>query len=333
MPLSPEKATATYGVELQSITGMDLRAIHIAKRQPERIQMRSKFIAALVLSSTLIAGCATQSIQQGKDLSTSGVAYTEAVDKLLDVTTDRVINFDSAELVKTRRGSNLKEMITTKNEALVSVLTEIGRFRAQTKILKTYFVNLQALADSPVENDAGGSVKSLSDSISKLNKALGGKDGKEQLSQEQKTQIGALGGLVAHSIHGAKVKHALERDAEIIGIYLALQENQLGNIADILKDRFLTENDLFLNEKVIAPYIAKDKPLGDSWGKNRNDWVKAQFVNQQLSTAQEAARQLRGVWADILEGKADINSLSILISDIGQFVTTVQALETASKTK
>jgi predicted small secreted protein len=293
--------------------------------------MKRTFIAALVLSSTLVAtGCATQSIRQGQDLSSSGVAYTDAVDKLLDVTTDRVINFDSAELIKTRRGSDLKKMITEKNEALQSVLVELGRFRAQTRLLKTYFVNLQALADSPVKNDAGGAVKSLSDSISKLNKALGKTDGKEKLSEEQKTQIGGLGGLVAHTIHGANVKRALERDAEIIGTYLALQENQLGNIVDMLEDRAQNDNDLFLNERVIAPYVAKDKPLGDSWIKDRREWAKTRCVSQQLKTAQEAAKHLRGVWEDILEGETDINSLSILIYDISEFVTSVQALETAN---
>lgn len=293
--------------------------------------MRRTFIAALVFSSTLVAtGCATQSIRQGQDLSSSGVAYTDAVDKLLDVTTDRVINFDSAELIKTRRGSDLKKMITEKNEALQSVLVELGRFRAQTRLLKTYFVNLQALADSPVKDDAGGAVESLSDSISKLNKALGKTAGKEKLSEEQKTQIGGLGGLVAHTIHGANVKRALERDAEIIGTYLALQENQLGNIVDMLEDRVQNDNDLFLNERVIAPYVAKDNPLGDSWIKDRREWAKTRCVSQQLKTAQEAAKQLRGVWADILEGETDINSLSILISDVSEFVISVQALETAN---
>lgn len=294
--------------------------------------MKNSIIIVFGLSVLLICGCATQSIQQGKDLSSSGIAYTEAVDKLLDVTTDRVIDFDNEELKKTRRGSGLGDMITQKNEAVADVLTEIGRFRAQTKLLKTYFLNLQALTDSPVKDDAGSAVKSLSDSISKLNKALGGKDGKEKLNEDQKTQIGALGGLAANTIHAAKIKRALARDAEIIGTYLALQENQLENITEILQDRFLAENDLFLNEKVIAPYVDKDQTLGTQWANDRKQWLKTQFVSQQLATAKEAAKQLRGVWADILQGKTDINSLSVLISDVNEFVNTVQALEEAGDT-
>jgi hypothetical protein len=291
--------------------------------------MKKQVFIALGLSTILMSGCVTQSIQQGKDLSISGIAYAEAVDKLLDVTMDRIIDFDSEELKKTRRGSDLKGMITQKNQAVVNELVEIEKFRAHTKLLKTYFLNLQALANSPVKDDMGGTVQLLSDSISKLNKA---KDGKENLTDDQKKQIGALGGLVASTVHAGTIKRALARDAEVIGIYLALQENQLQNLAGILRDRFLAENDLFLNEKVIAPYIDKSQVLGAGWAKDRKKWFKTQFISQRLLTAQEAAKQLRGVWADILQGKTDTNSLSVLISDVNEFVITVQALEAAGNT-
>lgn len=295
--------------------------------------MKKSVILSLCLSLLLINGCATQAIQQGKDLSTSGIAYAEAVNNLLDATTDRVIDFDNEELKKTRLGSDPKGMITEKNKAVVILLAEIEKFRAQTKLLKTYFLNLQALADSPVKEDAGASVKSLGDSISKLNKALEkDRDGKERLTEEQKTQIGALGGLVVNSIHTAKIKSALTRDAEVIGTNLALQENQLENITGILKDRFQAENDLFLNEKVIAPYADTSTPLSSEWPNDRKQWFKTQFVSLQLATAAEAAKQLRGVWGDILQGKTDINSLSILISDVNEFVTAFEALEAADKT-
>jgi hypothetical protein len=294
--------------------------------------MKKNVFVALGLAAMLMSGCVTQSIQQGKDLSISGIAYTEAVDKLLDVTTDRVIDFDTEELKKTRRGSDLKGMISQKNQAVVDVLIEIERFRAHTKLLKTYFLNLQALANSQVKDDMGGTVQLLSNSISKLNNNLGGKDGKENLTDDQKKQIGALGGLVASTVHAGTIKRALARDAEVIGIYLALQENQLQNLAGILRDRFLAENDLFLNEKVIAPYIDKSQVLGAGWAKDRKKWFKTQFVSQRLLTAQEATKQLRGVWADILQGKTDTNSLSVLISDVNEFVITVQALEAAGNT-
>ena len=100
----------------------------------------------------------------------------------------------------------------------------------------------------------------------------------------------------------------------------------------MLRARFKVENDLFLNEMVIAPYVDKNQKLGSLWASNRKQWLKTQFLSDELDTAITAAKQLRGIWADILQGKPDINSLSVLISDVNEFVTTVQALEAAGKT-
>lgn len=282
--------------------------------------------------ASLGSGCATtQNIYQSRDLSTSAIAYSDATTALLELTTDRVIEFDTAELIKTRRGANPRQMITEKNQAVSDVIGEIRKFQAQTKLLKAYFQNLQALADSPVKDDVGDSVRSLSDSISKLNKVLDGPDGKEKLTDDQKKQIGALAGLVARSIQADKIKNALTRDAEVIGKYLALQELQITQISELLRDRFNAENDLFGNRDVIAPYVDQSKPLPDKWAESRAKWLKTQFINQQLSTAHEAAKHLRGVWTDVLQGKNDVNSLRSLISDINDFTVTVQALEAGSK--
>jgi len=296
--------------------------------------MKKNALLSIVLVAILTCSCATHQIKQAKDLSSSGIAYSDAVDNLIDVTIDKVIDFDTQELRKSRRGPRpfLKKSIEDKNEAISAFVLELERFRSQTKLLKSYFVNLQALANSSIKNDAGSAVQSLSRSISNLNTKLQGET-KFTLSAEQQKEIGALGGLAANSIHAAKIKHALDRDAEVIGKYLCYQENQLQIIGSILKDRFEAQNDLFLNEKVISPYIDTNKTLGSSWDDNRKLWLKNRFVNQQLDTAQEAARQLRGVWGDIVTGKSDLNSLHVLISDMNEFVTTVNALKEVSPTK
>lgn len=274
----------------------------------------------------LATGCLTQSVRPARDLSGSGIAYAEAVDKLLDLTADRVIAFDNQELVRTRAGTDPREMLAARNAALLGVLDELERFRSQTRLLKVYFLNLQALAESPVRDDAGSAVRAASDSISKLNQAL---RGREALSDDQKKYLGDLGGLVAQTALAAQLRAAFTRDAEVIGTCLVLQEAQLAQIAAMLQDRFTAENDLFLNEKVIAPYVNRDKPLARQWAADRTQWLKSRFTSRPLTTAQAAARQLRGVWADLLQGKTDIQSVSALLADVHAFTRTVQALDAA----
>lgn len=293
--------------------------------------MKKRLVVAAILVSAFVSGCASHSINQGKNLSASGIAYTDAVDQLLDVAADKLIDFDTAELKKSRLGSNPTKIINDKNQALLLLLAEIEVFRAKTRLLKTYFVNLQSLSNSSIKDDAGAAVESLSDSISKLNQKIEDDGKKEKLTDDQKEQIGALGGLVAKAIHGEKVRRALKRDAKIIAVCLAHHENQINNMSSILKDRFKAENDLYLNKKIISPYIDRSKTLGRDWDEHRKTWLKTQFVNEKLTTAKEAAKQLRGVWGDILAGKNDVNSLSALISDVNEFVLATKALKDASK--
>lgn len=292
--------------------------------------MNAKWLQLAIGTFALVlCGCVTQTIKEGKDLSTSGIAYADAVDSLLDVTTDTVVDFDNNELIKTRISSSPEKGLADKDAAMFDLLSEIAAFRARTRLLKAYFLNLQALADSPVKDDVGSAVKSLSDSISKVNASLGGK---ESLSDEQKSQIGTLAGLVASSIQAEKIKRALSRDAEIIGTNLALQQRQLANITAILKDRYEADNRLFHAEHVVQPYVDIQHPLdASSWTDARKRWLKSAFANQQLETANTAATQLQSVWTEILQGKTDLGALDGLISDVNEFTSSMEAVKDSAK--
>lgn len=92
--------------------------------------MNKNAILSILLCAALASGCSTQTIQQGKDLSSSGIAYSNAVDGLVVVTADRVIDFDTAELKKSRIGSNPGDMIHSKNQQLIKLLAELNKFRS-----------------------------------------------------------------------------------------------------------------------------------------------------------------------------------------------------------
>ena len=296
----------------------------------------NNYVACAVLVFVLIlsTACApTQTIEQSRDLSTSGLAYTQAVEALVDSTVDRIIDFDSASLIKSRRGQaedQLKMILAAQNKELSALIAELETFKGQNKLLQAYFLNLQALADSPIKEDVGGSVAALSGSISKLNQSL---KGNFDLTSQQQIEIGKLAGLVAQSAQASKLKNALQRDAEIIATQLALHEQQLETITGILQDRFDAENELFFREKVEKPYSSSDQSakLGPDWKSAREQYLRTKFSNEKLATAQVAAKQLRGIWTDILQGRNDTGSLRILISDVNEFVTSIENLNQSDK--
>ena len=299
--------------------------MNFSKSRPKHYGVCAVFIIALILNTA----CApTQTIEQSRDLSSSGLAYTTAVEALVDSTVPRVIDFNSASLIKLRPGQNeeqLKKKLTDHNAALSDLIAELETFKGQNKLLQSYFINLQALADSPIKEDVGGSVSVLSGSINELNKSL---KGDFSLTPQQQTEIGKLAGLVAQSAQASKLKSALQRDAEIIATQLALHEQQLEIITGILKDRFDAENELFFREQVEKPYASTDPSakLDPGWQAARSTYLRTQFTNKKLATAQIAAKQLRGIWTDILQGRNDTGSLRILISDVNEFVTSIENL-------
>lgn len=279
----------------------------------------------------LAAACAapTQTIQESRDLSTSGLAYTETVDALVSATIDQEYEINTTMLIKARRGQpreRLQEMLEQNNEAVLGFVEALEEFRGQNRLLSAYFLNLQALADSPVSEEVGGAVAALSGSIAGFNQSQGGSEG---LSPEQQADIGRLAGLVAGSVQAGKLKSAFARDAEVIATQLALHEQQLGNIAEILSDRFGAENDLFYNEKVRDPFVDSEgfERLPGDWRDDRKHYLKSSFYHEQLLAAQMAARQLRGVWTDIVNGGNDIGSLRMLMADIDAFVEVAGSLK------
>jgi hypothetical protein len=285
----------------------------------------------------LLSGCTgpSQRIQRARDLSTSGIQYAEAVNGLLDVTIDRVIDFDSSEAIRMRkraREDSLKQKIQERDSALVALLDELNSFRRYIQQLKAYFLNLQALADSPVQKDTGAAVRELSESIKNANNEIRGKEA-IKLSKEEMEGISEVGTLVAKGVHAAKIRTALRRDAEIIGEQLVLHEKLLDHLTGILKDSFEVENDEFRNSKVVGPYINKQEQIGDQWKKDRKKWLKSQFTLESLNKAKEAAKQLGAVWGEILRGQTDAGSITALLRDINEFVLVVNEINNVNESE
>ena len=291
------------------------------------------FILVLGMSVILTSGCSSNTLKKSRNVSASGIAYADSVNELLDESIKQVIDFDSHELLKTRIGTNPKRMLKEKNKALTNLINEINRFRYQTSLMKNYFINLQALSDSTVKDDIGASVGTISNSIKHLNNRSSKEDNSLQyaITEEQQTYIGSLTGILLGAHYAANIKATLKRDAAIIGTQLLLQEKQLKHILSILKNRLSTGNALYLEEKVVAPYINSDTPIIDKkmWVTNRREWFKMQQVAPIFAKVKEAHKALRLAWEDILRGKEDIEATSTMLADVNEFVTTLQHLDKA----
>jgi hypothetical protein len=295
--------------------------------------MKTTATLALGIISIFITGCSSNTLIKSQNMSASGIAYADSVNELLDETIKQVIDFDSKELLKTRAGSSRKKMLKEKNESLGKLIKEINHFRYQTSLMKNYFINLQALAESTVADDIGVSVGEISGTIQHLNHRP--KDAHDtrrinkQLTEEDEGYIAMLTGMMVRSHFAANIEATLKRDAPVIGTQLLLQEKQLNHILSILQDRLSLGSRIHLVEKVRAPYIDTEMPIEDeeTWIIHRREWFEMQQAASVFSDVKEAHKALRVAWEDILRGKQDVGSVSTMLEDVNEFVSTLHALD------
>ena len=287
--------------------------------------------------SIFVAGCSSNTLTKSQNMSASGIAYADSVNELLDETIKQVIDFDSKELLKTRAGTNPRKMLKEKNESLTELIKEINHFRYQTSLMKNYFINLQALAESTVADDIGVSVGEISGTIQYLNHRPKDIDDikriNKQLTEEDQGYISTLTGMMVRSHFAANIEAALKRDAPVIGTQLLLQEKQLDHILSILQDRLSVGSRIHLVENVRSPYIDTDMPIDDkeTWITHRREWFEMQQAASVFDDVKEAHQALRTAWEDILRGKQDVGSVSTMLEDVNEFVSTLHALDESRK--
>lgn len=98
----------------------------------------------------LLFGCSTP-IKQGLDLSSSGIAYSDALSNLADATAITVVDSSSRDLlrIRTREPRAKREKLLNDNdEAIGGYLLQIAELKSHVLQIKAYFINLQALSQS-----------------------------------------------------------------------------------------------------------------------------------------------------------------------------------------
>ncbi|GEM_PF-3819363 len=282
-------------------------------------------------------GCAgpTQTIRQGQDFCRAGIQYTEALDKLLDVTITTAIDYDSDELLRQRKRTDPNELqpfLQERDKALAELVTTLETFRHHGRRLRAYFVSLQTLANAKLQESAEAAVGSLSGNIAAANENLR-ESNRLKLSEEEQVYLGQLGRLVAKHIQAGALRRALRRDAAIIGEQLVLHERLIKKLRDVLMDRSLDEVDTLWRQKVKKPYVDTTQTIGEPWKQDRALWIRSSFYQEELTKATEAIHHMRFVWMGILQQEQNVESLQLALGDIGDFTETVHALHEAGKDK
>jgi len=300
---------------------------------------------AAVLCALLVCGCATQSLRQGHDLSSAGIAYADAIVALIDVTIDPVIDWDTTHLLRDREflpADDHRKRLNEFNKKIEEELIEMAQLKRNTLLIRAYFVRLQAFSDSPVAQEAGAALKDLGATINSANQVIRKKG--VVFTAEQQKYLEQIGTLVVRNIQAQQLRKILDEDKSIIAFQLAWQESVMSAMARNLMAHYELEHDKFKNERLITPYVNGPKPKTgavpdkvwlqpDDWRDDRKLWLKSSFQVGALAKASEAAKHLQAVWAEILEGRGDLTSIVTYLEDIRALTDAVAAFNKAERAR
>lgn len=300
--------------------------------------------AAATVSVLGISGCAGVAVQRAKDVSSAGVAYSQATAAVVDIAIDATVDASSQSRVlgkprqpvtdpteRQARQAELKEI----DKELIGNATDYVRLKRSVGAIGAYFKALQELADGSPAEATQTAVAGLADRINGLNTALDrGKDGKPLISDAEKGAIADLSNQVAKQIHGTALAQALQRDAPVIGRALVLQEKVLKAAEMDIRANLTNASQRFYTARVLVPYGTG--AIDDSWADDRRAYIRIAALGntpEALNTAQAASRQMQTVWARVLSGDYSAKEITAMLKDTEDLLAAVAALQDAAAKK
>ena len=289
----------------------------------------------------LLIGCSAP-IKQGQDLSSSGIAYSDALMGLADETTITVVDSSSRDLLRVRRREPREKrgaILEADDARIGAYIVQIGELKSHVTQIKAYFVNLQALSQSDAPDKAGEALKDVSASINRANGVL--RDSKRPAFTDVQLQANQkFGTLIVKGVLAEKIKDALERDKTIIGEQLLYEQRMMKQLAMTLQERYTEASEAFRKARVLDPYaaadIAADKPdpeLGDAWINDRRTALTAKFQNNLLDKATQAADHMQAIWVDVVTGGSDPGSIRVLLVDIEGITSAMSSFAQSEKAR
>jgi hypothetical protein len=296
--------------------------------------MSYRFLVALVVAAVQV-GCASVSVERGKDLSSAGIAYSQATAAVIDLAIDASIDASSESQIRKKMAAPTSddqrkertEFLAQLDGTLVDNVRSYVKLKRSVSAVEAYFAGLQALAGANPGPAAEAAVGTLVDRVNGLNAAL---EAGKPISEEKKGAIAGLAGLLVKQAHGAAVARALERDAQPIGRALVLQELTLRAAASDIAAAMNNANARFYQDRVIRPYV--EGGIGGAWAEDRRVALKTRAMGSTqvaVESAATAAAQMQAVWGRILSGETSGQEFLLIVRDVQELLDAANALKRA----
>lgn len=280
---------------------------------------RNTVAVTLLIASLGLAGCTTTArINQFKEFSTVGVAYTNALDPLLNSAGDAAIDANSLILEEAFPAiQNKGDIVRAKelekhNQLLRDRLAILNDIKIHARLLRTYFQTLGSLAESDAPEGIGAGatevVKQLGNISPKIKEA---KIGEASVA----AFIGPAVKIVVKNFQRAALDRELSTRSPIIERELELQSAALQAITCTMREDLRVQLNQRMFKEVFAPYT-KDVTLPKDWTQKRKVNLTSEVSVAATDAAATAAKDLKTAFISLVEGEFTLSDLPAIINDI-----------------
>jgi len=283
-------------------------------------------LPAVFLSCLTLASCAAVRTNQFRQFSQAGGAYSNAVTVLIDESGSTAIDADSMVLVKTRpsipegaRGNTIDQQ----NKLLRERLAILGDIKRHSRLLRSYFEALGALAESDKPSEIGTAAEGVVQSLGKLHPSI------ENAKVGNLPVAGFVGGVtkitVAH-FRAAALEDELKKRDQTIERELELQQAVLRALAQQMRTDLQA---MILQQEfneVDIPFV-KDAPLPGSWSTDRKEILQTQISLASVDAAADAATKLKVAFVALAEGRFQLVDVPTLVGEINEIVALIESVQ------
>ena len=247
-----------------------------------------------------------------------------------------MVEADSIVLMNTREkisdSAVRSKSLRDSNKDFRDILKSMSDIKANSSLIKDFFVTLRSLAVSDADQKIGQSLDGLVGQIDSLAKTLSKDDGfiKED-SGDAITRILNTGStFVVKKLQHAAIQDVLERYGSTVKNALAVQEAYVARLREWVEADGGTLLKLKEKEVVVDPYVNAD-PLPSDWPTQRLSALRASTDLTGIAEAEIAARRVKQAFDALADNKLDIGHIQAIVEQLGRIVTVAEDLKSLTE--
>jgi hypothetical protein len=280
---------------------------------------------ALGLLITGLAACASTPAAEFESVAQSGAKFAESVPPLLGTALNDAISANSATLIMEHASASedaRKTALLEANSAYrkrAKIFADVGN---HALLLKSYFVAMEALANTSNDSAIGSEAENLVNAMGALSPRI---EGFEIGGRSVSSIAGSVAPLIVADFQSAALEEELRRNGNAIVRAIGLQQAFLQAVASDLGSQLEAQQQEEEFESVIEPYVSSD-PLPSDWATLRAAALEQSPSLGSFAAAASAAEGLKISFIAAAEGGTSKTMFAQLQSDVDRLAALVQAM-------